>query len=51
MPSVDDLVIWSLNSEGYQDKLNFYKELLDVYRDEIDVELNKAKNNDWVIDW
>lgn len=51
MPSIDDLVIWSLNSELYQDKLNFYKELIDVYRIEIDIEVNKVKSNDWVIDW
>ena len=51
MPSIDDLVIWSLHSELYQDKLNFYKDLIDVYRTEIDIELNKAKSNNWVIDW
>lgn len=51
MPSFDDLVLYSLQPDRYQDKLKFYKELIDVYRIEIDIEVNKAKADNWVIDW
>lgn len=47
MPTFDDLVYYSLNPDCYQDKLKFYKELIDVYRFEIDKELNKLKEDDY----
>lgn len=51
MPTIGDLVLYSLQPDRYQDKLNFYKELIDAYRIEIDTEVNKAKESDWVVEW
>lgn len=47
MPTVDDLVYYILHSDCYQDKLKFYKELIEIYRLEIDRELKKLKDDDY----
>lgn len=45
MPKIDDLACYELNPELYQDKLNFFKELIDILHEEID-EYCKQTNTD-----
>lgn len=51
MPRLDDLVLYVLRPDCYQDKLKFYKELIESYHEEITEELNKDNDDDWVMPW
>ena len=50
MPTFEDLVKYSLQPDRYQDKLKFFKELIEAYHEEITMELNKPKD-DFEIPW
>ena len=51
MPTFDDLVLYSLQPDRYQDKLKFFKELLEAYHEEITRALNNRVDDEWVVEW
>lgn len=53
MPRLDDLVNYIRRPDCYQDKLKFYRELIEAYHEEITEELNAFSNNDddWEMPW